>query len=118
MVLAGCAWAMAAKAQDVAVIERGKALFGVCAACHPTAQDGSHAMGPNLRGVLGRKPGSVPGFRFSKAMAAQEGAWDKESLDAFLENPMKAMPNNAMPYPGVKNAADRKAVVEYLTTLR
>jgi cytochrome c len=116
--LVACTLSAVAQAQVGAVVPPGKAQFGVCAACHPTSEDGAHSLGPNLRGVLGRRPGSVAGFRFSKAMAAYPAVWDKETLDAFLANPMVTVPNNAMPYAGMKSADDRKAVVEYLATLR
>jgi cytochrome c len=118
LVLTTFPWAAhTAQAQNAAVLERGKAQFGICSACHSTAVDGSHAFGPNLRGVVGRTPGSVAGYKFSKSMAARGGVWDKQSLNVFLEDPAKAVPNNAMPYVGVKDAADRAAVIDYLTTL-
>lgn len=98
--------------------ERGKTLFATCAACHPTSPDGMHSLGPNLRGVLGRKIGHVPGFKFSKGLATQEAVWDEKLLDAFIENPRLAIPNSAMPYAGLKDAADRKAVIDYMISLR
>lgn len=118
ILLVATGWVATAQAQVPSVVPQGMAQFNICAACHPTSEDGAHALGPNLRGVLGRKAASVAGFRFSKAMAASPVVWDKETLDAFLENPMKTVPNNAMPYAGMKRAEDRKAVIDYMATLR
>ncbi|MFD2138130.1 c-type cytochrome [Novosphingobium resinovorum] len=37
--------------------------------CHTTNTGGANKLGPNLAGVSGRKAGSIPGFRYSPAMA-------------------------------------------------
>ncbi len=50
----------AAFAADAA---HGKQVFATCAACH---SDKSDAIGPSLKGVYGRKSGSLPDFRYSK----------------------------------------------------
>lgn len=99
-------------------IQRGKKVFEMCAACHSVSGDGAHAMGPNLRGIVGEKAGSRSGFKYSKAMMNSGLTWTRDELDAFLEKPMVKIPNNAMPYFGVKDPVDRQAVIEYLTTLQ
>ena len=43
----------------------GKVVFQTCAACHSDKPD---AIGPSLRGVYGRKSGSLDDFRYSNAM--------------------------------------------------
>jgi cytochrome c len=40
--------------------EHGKALFGACAACHNERPD---ALGPSLKGVVGRQSAAVENFR-------------------------------------------------------
>lgn len=99
-------------------LARGRALFGTCAACHPISGDNMHGLGPNLRGVLGRKPGSVAGFAYSRAMTTHDGVWTTEMMDAFLANPRKVIPNNAMPFAGMRSESERRAVLEYIATLR
>ena len=43
----------------------GKVVFQTCAACHSDKPD---AIGPSLKGVYGRKAGSLEDFRYSPAM--------------------------------------------------
>ena len=89
--------------------------FTVCAACHST--DGSTSVGPSLKGVYGRKAGSLGGFAYSRAMRNSGGAWNENSLDAFLAEPQKAIPGNTMPFGGISDAKQRAEIVDYLKTL-
>lgn len=75
-------------------------------------------MGPNLFGVVGRKPATSPGFAYSRAMQRKVGVWAPAELDRFLADPAGLAPGNAMPVGPVASAADRKAIIAYLTTLR
>ncbi|MBZ9894570.1 MULTISPECIES: cytochrome c family protein [unclassified Mesorhizobium] len=100
-------------AQDV---EHGKVVFKACAACHAT--DHANRVGPGLGGVIGRKAGSVAGFRYSNAMKKSDIVWDVKILDAYLESPQKVVPGNRMPYAGLKNSEDRADLVAYLATLK
>lgn len=51
-----------AQAQDAAA---GKRAFLKCVACHSIAKGAPNKIGPNLFGVVGRKAGTAPGFRYS-----------------------------------------------------
>ena len=92
------------------------AAFGQCAVCHST--DGSLGTGPTLKGVYGRKAGSVAGFRYSRAMRAAGIVWDENTLDRYLASPQDAVPGNLMPFSGVPESAQRAAVIDYLKTLK
>jgi cytochrome c len=94
----------------------GKTVFKACAACH--ALDQANRVGPGLGGIVGRKAGSVPGFRYSDAMKNSDIVWDVATLDVYLESPQKAIPGNKMPYAGLKNPMDRVDLVAYLATLK
>lgn len=102
-----------ATAQDVA---SGKAGFAQCTACHSI--DGSNGVGPSLLGVAGRKAGSFPGFRFSRAMKGASTVWDAKTLEAYIADPQKAVPGNLMPFSGVADAKQRADLVAYLLTLK
>ncbi len=102
-----------AVAQDAAA---GKQIFRQCAACH--SQSGEAGVGPTLKGVVGRKVGSVEGFRYSDAMTSASYAWDARSLDGFLASPSTAIPGNRMPFPGVSTAKERADLIAFLQTLR
>ena len=106
-------FAAAAQAQDAAA---GKTAFAQCSACHSV--DGSNGVGPSLQGVLGRKAGSFPGFRFSRAMKNAGFNWDEKMLSAYLADPQKALPGNVMPFSGVADEKQRADIVAFLATLK
>jgi cytochrome c2 len=90
--------------------------FNQCTACHSTVP-GKTIIGPSLAGIYGDKAGTVPGFQFSDAMKKSGLTWNAANLDAFLANPAGKVPGTMMGFAGIKDAAQRKAVVDYLKTL-
>ncbi|MBL8267617.1 c-type cytochrome [Steroidobacter sp.] len=92
--------------------------FALCSACHPISADGANAMGPNLRGVFGRRAGALSGFAYSAAMRKSELQWTRETLHAYLRNPAATVPGNMMAYGGLSDAADRDLIIDYLEQLK
>jgi cytochrome c len=94
----------------------GAGLFATqCSGCHNIEDGSAHRLGPDLFGVLGRPVGEAQGFdEYSPAMKAQSGSWDEARLDKFLHEPQTAVPGNSMAFPGVPDAAHRKAIIEFL----
>ena len=92
---------------------RGERRFVDCAACH-APQPGVANVGPRLTGVFGRKAGTLADFRYSPALKRSGITWTPETLDTFLADPQKAVPNNRMPYAGMPDAADRADLIAYL----
>jgi len=90
--------------------------FNQCTACHSTTP-GKTIIGPSLAHVYGRKAGSVAGFQYSDAMKNSGLTWNAGNLDAFLANPAGKVPGTLMGLAGIKDAAQRKAIVDYLKTL-
>jgi hypothetical protein len=64
----------------------------------------------------GRKAGSAPGFRYSRAMNGAAVVWDDKSLDAYLASPEKFIPGNVMAFSGLSEATDRANLIAYLNT--
>ncbi len=95
--------------------DRGKALFAPCAACHADRAD---ALGPNLKGVYGRKSASLDDFRYSNAMKRANLVWDDDNLRAYIRDPQAKVKGNRMPYGGMSDAKDIDDVVAYLKTLK
>ncbi|MCJ2179228.1 c-type cytochrome [Novosphingobium album (ex Hu et al. 2023)] len=93
------------------------AAFAVCAACHST-EPGKTIVGPSLAGVGGRKAASLPGYAYSEALRNSGLAWNEATLDTWLTSPQKAVPGTKMPFAGIADPAKRKAVVNYLMTLK
>ncbi len=91
--LAGAALAgSAASAGDVAA---GEKIFKKCKSCHSIVNGDQvivkgGKVGPNLYGVVGRKPGSYEGFKYSKSMLAfgeKTDAWTEELIAQFVHDP-------------------------------
>lgn len=94
----------------------GQAAFETqCASCH-TIVAGTNGFGPSLKGVIGRKSGSIANFQYSTAMANAGLIWDAATLDAFLTSSTKKVPGTAMSVE-VEDAGMRANIIAYLTTL-
>ena len=91
----------------------GKKVFKKCAACH-SLQEGKNKIGPSLYNLLGRKAGSVEGYKYSKAMKNSGVVWDEESLDKFLTKPRKFIPKTKMSFRGIKKKSLRDDIISYL----
>ena len=92
----------------------GAKVFKKCLACHSIAEGGGNKIGPALWGVLGRTAGSVPGYKYSKAMAAHGKNWSFEEMNGFLIKPKDWIKGTKMSFAGLKKAKDRAAVILYM----
>jgi cytochrome c len=95
--------------------DHGKVLFGTCAACH---SDRADALGPSLKGVVGRQSASLDGFRYSNPMKRANLVWDEENLRAYIRDPQAKVKGNRMPYGGMSDPKDVDDVIAYLETLK
>ncbi|EGD58461.1 cytochrome c, class I [Novosphingobium nitrogenifigens DSM 19370] len=91
----------------------GKTVFARCAACHDL-NTGKTLLGPTLKGIVGRKSGSIAGFAYSPAMKAKGVVWTPGNLDQFITSPTKFVPGTRMPFAGLPDAKDRADVIAYL----
>jgi cytochrome c len=105
--------ATSTQAQDVAAGER---LFKrYCGICHVAEKDSTRRLqGPNLFGLIGRKAGTIEGFRYSEANKNSGIIWSAETLDPYLADPREVIKGTTMAFVGVKKADERKAIIEYL----
>jgi len=93
----------------------GRILFARCGICHAlTAEKSKGKKGPTLAGLFGRKAGTVPGFKYSKAMRAKGVVWTEATLDAYLTKPKAYVPGTTMIYSGLRRTADRRDLIAYL----
>ena len=92
----------------------GAKVFKKCLSCHSIAEGGANKIGPALWGVLGRPAGSVPGYKYSKAMAAHGKNWSFEEMNGFLTKPKDWIKGTKMSFAGLKKAKDRAAVILYM----
>jgi len=92
----------------------GAKVFKKCAACHSINEGGSNKIGPALWGVLGRSAGSVPDYKYSKAMTSYGKNWSFEEMNGFLIKPKDWIKGTKMSFAGLKNAKERAAVILYM----
>ena len=106
-------WGTVLPKADVAA---GQQVFAKCQSCHSLTANGT---GPDLMGVVGRKPGSEAGFSYSpvmEAFAAKQPIWDYEHMYEFIKNPQAYLPGSKMTFIGLKKPEDRINVIAYLHT--
>ena len=92
----------------------GAKVFKKCAACHSIAEGGKNKIGPALWGVLGRQAGSLPDYKYSKAMAAHGEKWSFKEMNGFLIKPKNWIKGTKMSYAGLKSEKERAAVILYM----
>jgi cytochrome c len=92
----------------------GKALFEKrCGGCHALDRD---KQGPRLGGVYGRTAGSVDSFQYSDALKKSKIKWAEDTLDKWLTDTEKLVPNNDMAF-HVEKASERSEIITYLKSL-
>jgi cytochrome c len=90
---------------------RGRQIFDHrCTGCHGFDNDKE---GPRLHGVYGRKSGTVPTFKYSDAVKNAGVTWDEVSLDKWLTDPDKFIPDNDMDF-HLEKANERADVIAFL----
>src|SRR3954470_1085510 len=91
-------WGTVLPRADVAA---GEATFAKCQSCHSLTANGT---GPNLMGVVGRKPASEAGFAYSPAMQAfgeKQPIWDYQHLYEFIKAPQAYVNGTKMTFVGL-----------------
>ena len=90
---------------------RGEAIYQRCLACHTLEHD---RVGPRHCGLFGRTAGGLAGYAYSPAMKKHGVTWNEETLDRFIENPLKTVPGTKMGYAGIKDPQERADLIAYL----
>lgn len=89
----------------------GKTLFEKrCTGYHSLDQNKE---GPRLRGVNGRKAGSLADFNYSNQLKASNLTWDEPSLDKWVTNPDAVAPGNDTAL-YVSNPQERGDIIQFL----
>ena len=98
--------------------ENGVRAFTPCRACHSLDPAERGLPGPNLSGLIGRAVGGAAEFDYSPVLrkARDEGLrWDAKRLEAFLADPAAMFPGLWMSMRGIEDAAERQALVRFLS---
>ena len=101
-------------AQAVGDPVNGQKLYeGKCGACHSVE---ANRVGPLHRGVVGRPPGTAPGYDYSPAVKKLRGVWTPARIDLWLQDPQKVAPGTKM-YFQVTDAGQRRDIIAYLVSV-
>lgn len=96
-------------------VQRGQALYQArCTACH--AVD-SNKTGPAHRGVMGRRVGSLKGYKYSDEMAQSRLRWTPQTLNAWLQDPEDLVAGQRMGVQ-VEDVQERADLIAWLATLK
>lgn len=104
---------LSAQAQDAGDAAAGEKAFTACKACHAFGKSG---VGPDLKGVMGRKAGTLEGYNYSPALKGAGLTWDEATMKEWLKDPKAKVPGNKMVYPGLKDDKKLADVIAYLKT--
>jgi cytochrome c len=92
----------------------GQQDFRACAPCHSLETD-RNMTGPSLANLWGRKAGGLSSFeRYSDALKSSGIIWDDRALDGWLTDPQRMVPDNDMPFEGIKDARVRADLLAFL----
>jgi cytochrome c len=93
---------------------RGQQDFRACAPCHSLETD-RNMTGPSLANLWGRRAGGLASFeRYSEALKSSGIIWDDRALDGWLTDPKTMVPDNDMPFEGIKDARVRVDLLAFL----
>ena len=96
-------------------VARGQVLYQArCTACH--AVDSNKA-GPAHRGVMGRRVGSLKGYKYSDEMAQSRLRWTPQTLNAWLQDPEDLVAGQRMGFQ-VEDTQERADLIAWLATLK
>ena len=94
----------------------GATVFKVCTACHSVGPGATNKVGPELNGLIGRKAGSVQGYRYSAAMKNSGLTWDAATFGKYVNDPRGTVPGNKMSFGGVHDPKQIADLTAYLAS--
>lgn len=94
----------------------GARLYRKCARCHVLDAASGRRSGPPLRGLFGRRAGSVAGYNYSGALTDAQFVWNDETIFKLFDlGPDKFLPGTKMP---VQRVGDPKRLVQLVDYLK
>lgn len=94
-------------------VKKGERVFNKCKICHDINQE-KNKIGPHLVGIMGRKAGSVSGYKYSPAMKKADIVWSPENMTKYLTKPKALVPGTKMAFAGIKNEQQIVDLIAYL----
>ena len=88
-----------------------------CGTCHTSNETDPVRQGPTLFNIVGRRAGSMDGFKYSSGFARADFVWDEARIDAWITNPQEMIPGAVMAYRQARPEV-RAAIIAYLKELQ
>ena len=88
-----------------------------CGTCHTINETDPVRQGPSLFNIVGRRAGSIDGFKYSSGFATADFVWDEARIDAWITNPQQMIPGAMMAYRQARPEV-RAAIIAYLKELQ
>ena len=88
-----------------------------CSVCHRISADGPESSGPPLWGIVDADKARSSWFGYSPALAKASGTWTTSEIDAYIADPVAYLPGTSKTLSQVRDANERKRVVDALQQL-
>ena len=88
-----------------------------CGQCHQL-NPGLNKKGPQLMNIYVAKAAELADYTYSEGLKTSGWVWDAETLDTYIADAEKAMPDSKMLSDPMPDAHERTDVIAYLSTLR
>ena len=88
-----------------------------CGQCHQR-NAGLNKKGPQLMNIYGAPAAQLKDYTYSKGLSASGWVWDAETLDPYIADAQKTMPDSKMLSDPMPDAKERADIIAYLSTLR
>lgn len=86
-----------------------------CSVCHTLTPDGANRAGPTLYDLFGRKAGTLPGYKYSKALLESDVIWNEQTVaQLFIDGPDVMLPGTKMPIQRLKKIERRDELIRFL----
>lgn len=105
------------------VYTKGDAIKGAviykeaCGQCHQL-NAGLNKKGPQLMNIYGAPAAKLNDYTYSEGLIQSGWVWDAETLDPYIEDAQKIMPDSKMLSNPMPDAKERTDLIAYLSTLR
>jgi len=96
-------------------VDRRIAFNNHCRNCHSIKKD-DNRLGPSLYGIFGAQAGQVKFYK-GYSLGLTGFTWDEATLEKFIADPTSVSSSTNMIYPPVADVAERKKIIEFLTSL-
>ena len=88
-----------------------------CSQCHQL-NPGLNKKGPQLMNIYGAQAAELADYTYSEGLQTSGWVWDAKTLDPYIADAEKTMPDSKMLADPMPDAKERADVIAYLSTLR